>query len=88
MKYMLLIYDCNICEENHILKTTWSCDCEMDMKHWAVDMASEVVASLLGEAKRAFANLHPNGVFKEDRLMFSQVFEGEENEEGTDKAKI
>lgn len=91
MKYMLVFYDCNICKKAHILKAEWSLRCEMDMKDWSLDVESELaiaVASLLSRVKSSFAKLHPNGVFSEDRLAFSQLFEETENEKGTAKAKI
>ena len=86
MKYMLVIYDCDICGKKHILKTDWTLEHEIEIKKkWAKNLVDEVVEGLLKEAVLSFAKIHPNKIFNEDRLMFSQVFEEEENEEGTDK---
>jgi len=88
MKYMLVFYDCNICGKVHPLKAEWALEHKMSLKDWGLNEASEIVESLLNEARRGFAKLHPNEVFDENRLAFSQLFEEGENEEGTDKAKI
>jgi len=86
MKYMYVIYDCDVCEEFHILKATWTFDCEMDMKEWSLDMTGEVVASLGSQLFQAFCKIHHPNKYTNSRVMFSQVFEGEENEKETSQA--
>lgn len=87
MKHMLLVYNCNVCEENHILKATWTVDGEMNLKNWSLYMENELVSQLWAEARRSFIQLHPNGVFDGDRVMLSQVIEEAENEKETARAK-
>ena len=84
MKYMYVIYDCDVCEKHHTVKATWTAEVEMDSKTWPLNMEAHIVASLLSEAYKSFAKIHHPNLFTNSRLMFSQVFEeGEENEEGT-----
>ena len=81
-KQLLVVYECNVCGEEHQILAIWSPEAEVDMEEeFGKDMATEMLHNLTLESKRVFQKLHPGKLFFTDRLIASQVFEEEGNEE-------